>query len=263
MIVIAFGNEKGGVGKTTLATHVAAGLASRGRRVVLIDADSQSHSTTQLGVPKTMQRGLFNLLIDEAEWADTLVTSPREVWAPPGSLASRGDLIIAPGNLKTRVIPMLTSNARLLHDRLDELRGWADVVVIDTSPTPSMLHTMIYVATDYMVFPTTCEMMSLDGVNQTIQHLEAANAARSIAGRAEAVLLGVQATMYDVRTNAHDYGLGLIRQKFRRKGWNAIPVRTAWRDASYARRTLFAYCPHEDATTHAWALVDRVEEGIA
>jgi chromosome partitioning protein len=263
MQVIALINEKGGVGKTTLATHIAAGLAMRGRRVVLIDADSQANSTTQLGVPETMQRGLFNLLIQEAEWADMLVRSPREVWSPRGSLASRGDLIVLPGNIATRAIPMMTDDVALLYQRMQELDGWADVVVVDTSPTPSMLHSTVYVATDYILFPTKCEMLSLDGLNKTRLHLEKVNQNREALDRPTVELLGVQPVMYDVRTNAHDYGLGLLVNEFKRRAMPAIPMRTAWRDASFAGRTLFAYRPEDVATREAYALVDRVERGIA
>jgi cellulose biosynthesis protein BcsQ len=232
--------------------------------VVLLDADSQANATTQLGIPEKLGRGLYNLMIHEAEWADVLVRSPREVWAPqPVPLVAKGDLIVCPSNLETRLIPMMTDDATLLFERLKELDGWADVVVIDTSPTPSMLHSHIYVASDYLVFPTKCEMLSLEGVNKTMAHLRKVNRTREGLGLPTAELLGVQPTMYDVRTNAHDYGLGLIRAQFHRTGYPAIPVRTAWRDASFAGKTLFAYSPQDEATAHAWGLVERVEAGIA
>jgi chromosome partitioning protein len=75
-------NEKGGVGKTTLATHFAAGLTLRDLRVLLIDTDPQAHATTTFGLKK--EPALHDLLVREAEFTDVLRAVPAErVTAPP------------------------------------------------------------------------------------------------------------------------------------------------------------------------------------
>lgn len=260
MNVITLLNEKGGVGKTTLATHIAAGLAIRGQRVVLIDADAQANSTTQLGLEE--DGGLYQLLVKFVEWADLLKVAPYPSWqAITGE--NKGKLFVLPSNIETRVIPMLVDDATLLRERLNELRNWADTVVIDTSPTPSMLHTQIYMATRYLVYPSTCEMLGLEGLTKSIDHMEKLNKNRALFDLPAASLMGVQPTMYDVRTNAHDYGVSLIARKFKRRTWPALPMRTIWRDAAFARKTLFAHAPHHKAIDEAWALVDRVQKGLA
>ena len=73
MKTITLLNEKGGVGKTTLAIHIAAGLAIRGKRVVLVDADAQANSTSQLQIAEAP--GIHDLLVREAEWNDVLKLS--------------------------------------------------------------------------------------------------------------------------------------------------------------------------------------------
>lgn len=250
MQVVTLLNEKGGVGKTTLSVHIAAGLAMKGKRVLVIDADAQANATSQLRVPES--NGLYSLLVQDGEWNEVLWKSPEV----------EGELLVVPSNLETRVIPMLVDDAALLRERLSELDGFVDVVVIDTSPTPSMLHSMIYMATDYMVYPTQCELLSMEGLAKSIQHMNKLNNNRRALGLPDAELLGIQPTMYDVRTNAHDYGLGLIVGEFKRKTFPALPVRTVWRDAAFAKRTLFHYAPEHQATIEAWSMVERVQKGM-
>lgn len=259
MKVITLLNEKGGVGKTTLATHIAAGLAIRGKRVLLIDADAQGHSGYLMGMPERTA-GLFSLLVDEAEFADVMYRPAWKHWRD--SLETTGDLFVLPGDIKTRLIASAIDDGQLFRERLQELDGHIDIVVIDTSPTPSMLHAIIYVATDYMIYPSECEALAVDGLAKSLMRMKSLNKTRAIYGLGETMLLGVQPTMYDVRTNAHDYGIGIIAGQFKSKTWPALPMRTVWRDRAWAKQTLFAYEPDHEATRECWALVKRVEKGI-
>src|SRR5690242_15083890 len=99
MKIITLLNEKGGVGKTTLAVHIAAGLAARGERVVLVDADAQGHATVMLGMSN--EPALHDLLVREASFKDTLRFVAPEVYAPYGE--SKGQLFLLPGDTETRV----------------------------------------------------------------------------------------------------------------------------------------------------------------
>lgn len=252
MKIITLLNEKGGVGKTTLATHIAAGMAIRGKRVVLIDAGSQADASTQCGVNE--DDGFYQLMVKLAEWRDLLVQAPSTRWG-----GGQGELWVLPSNIETRVIPMLVDDISLLKKRTDELDGWADMVVVDTSPTPSMLHAQIYMATDYIICPSKCELLSLKGLQKSVIHMERLNDSRIMLGMTPVELLGIQPTMFDPRTNAHNFGVSLIAGKFKNKTWPALPVRTIWRDAAWKQRLLFAYAPDDVAVEEAWALVDRVE----
>lgn len=264
MIVITALNEKGGVGKTTVAVHIAAGLAMMGWRVVLMDADAQSNAGRQLAGKNNAiveLAGLYDLVIKKKQWDDVLQEAPMDAWATGGQAS--GELWVLTSNIETRAIPMLTDDAMAIQDRISELEGWADVVVIDTSPTPSMLHSMVYMATTHIIHPTECEALSLEGIAKTIEHMDSLNKGRSLYGLEPVRLLGVQPTMYDVRTNAHDYGLRLLAQKFKHQLMPAIPVRTAWRDASWARKTVFANDPTSQASLEAYGLVERVAKALA
>lgn len=259
MHIITLLNEKGGVGKTTLSVHIAAGLAIRGQRVLLIDADAQANATMQLGVQP--YGGIYRLLIQDETWQDTVRIPPPEIWA--GDHPTDGELWVLPSNIETRLIPMATDDLNILRERLEDLEGYVDTVVIDTSPTPSMLHTMMYQATSSILFPSECEALSLNGLANTTIRTGNYSQQRKQAGLPGIQILGVQPTMYDARTNAHDYGLNQIQEHFGKEGtWSPIATRTAWRDAGYANKTLFAYTPDHPAALEAWGMVDRTQEAI-
>ena len=258
MKVITLLNEKGGVGKTTLSTHIAAGLAIQGKRVLLIDTDAQANAGTSLGIPET--GGLYQLIVKDAEWRDVLAVPSREKW---GGENSSGSLWVVPSNIETRAIPMLVSDVSILRDRLEEIAVQVDVCVIDTSPTPSMFHSMIYVASDYMIYPTQAEILSMYGVAKSVSHLTQIKNTRPMLGMPSTKLIGIQPMMYAANTLAHQHGLNLIREQFKALVWDPIPARTIWREASFSQKTLFAYAPDSPATQETWALIERVNRGIA
>ena len=121
-------NEKGGVGKTTLSTHIAAGLAVLGYRVILADADPQGHASVSLGVKRGP--GLYDLLVREASFRDVLVPVPPETYAPPNRKVD-GQLYVISSNEETRAIPLMTSDGLIVLKRLNELGNAIDVVIFE------------------------------------------------------------------------------------------------------------------------------------
>ena len=257
MQVITLLNEKGGVGKTTLSVHIAAGMAIRGKRVLLIDTDAQGSATSQLDLPDT--GGLYQLLVKDAEWNKVLLEP--SAWA--GAAKPKGSLWVVSSNLETRAIPLLVDDVRLLSDRLTELDEHVDMVIVDTSPTPSLLHSMIYVASDYMVYPTQCELMSMQGLAKSVAHMQRMKDTRRAFNLDPTRLLGVQPTMFEAHTLAHKHGMELIQKQFGGATWRPIADRTIWKQASFQQQTIFAYAPESEAALEMWEVVDNIEEGIA
>ena len=133
MKVVTLLNEKGGVGKTTVATHLATGLAIKGYRVLLVDADPQGHATVMFGLSK--EPGLSDLLIRNAPYQRVLRPIPPEMYEIPGEPV-RGRLYLISSNVETRNISTSMSNILVFRDRLLPLETTVDVVIVDTSPTP-------------------------------------------------------------------------------------------------------------------------------
>lgn len=251
MQVLTLLNEKGGVGKTTLATHIAAGLALRGNKVIIIDADAQGHATIRLGIAK--RGGFYDLLVREEEWQSVLSVISPDIYVPEGAKQT-GSLFLLPSNIETRNIATTIDDPELLRERLDELRGSIDYVIFDTSPTPSLLHGSIYMATDAILYPTTLEPLAFDGLLESIRHRE-----RAIKQRGQDIrILGIIPTMVREKTAIHRHNLDDLHQTFGKLVWPPIKLRTAWVDATQTGQMVWVYEPSGYATQEALTVVNNL-----
>jgi chromosome partitioning protein len=260
MKIITLLNEKGGVGKTTLATHIATGLAIRGYRVILADADPQGHATVALGINRLP--GLYNLLVREESFRDNLHFVQPSTYEVPGQPV-KGQLYVVPGNNETRAIPLMTSDGLIVLKRFSELRGHVDVVIFDTSPTPSLLHASIYMATHSIVYPTECEFLSLDGLKMSLQHKDSIQPTREQWGLPHLEVLGIVPMKYRASTVLHSHNLQSLHRYYGDKVWEPLALGTIWGEASQRRRPVFHLAPDSRASEEIWNVVNRVEKGLA
>lgn len=256
MKILAFHNEKGGVGKTTLATHIAAGLAIRGKRTLLVDADPQGHATVAMNLKKEPM--LHDLLVRDMPFQQAVRRVEPDVYAPPGETV-KGELLAIPSDISTRVIPLMTSDVMVVRNRFTELDNVIDVIIFDTAPTPSLLHGSIYMTTDAIIYPTKCEYLSFDGLVESMKHKDEASRARKNLGLEEIKVGGIVPTMYRTGTQADDYGIEVLKERFGKLVWPAVKLRTVWNQASFARRILFNFAPETKAAAEAWRMVEMTE----
>lgn len=252
MKVITFTNEKGGIGKSTMSMHLAAGLAILGHRVLLIDADAQANTTTGLGLQE--EPGFFRLLVEGAKWNDWLKVLSPEAYELPNQPA-KGMLAVLPGNKLTSLVHQNITDAYALKKRLQELEGHIDTVIIDTSPTPSLLHGAIYLATDAVVYPTLCETFSLQGLLKTMNNVQGAP-------DKEIHTLGIIPNMFRANTVEHSENYAELKAAYGDKVWQPIRLRVTWSEASTMRRVLFAIAPEAKATQDAWMMVKQAVEAM-
>lgn len=244
MKILSLVNEKGGVGKTTLAKHIAAMFALMGQHVLIVDADPQANTTQQMRIAR--EGGLFNLLVRRAAWDLVWKAAPRAAWA--GHIPTTGSLTVVPGNEETRAIPGLVEDVGLMRKRLEELTGQIDLVVIDTSPTPSLLQAMIYIATNAIVYPTQAQGLSLDGLNNSVGRVQTLNRTRKEFGLPSADMIGVVPTMLR-RTSAHQTGIDMLIDHFGSgMVMGGLDMSTVYQDAEFMMETLFTYDPDHAAT---------------
>lgn len=259
MHVITMLNEKGGVGKTTLATHLAAGLAVSGMKTMLIDADPQGHATLSFGVKK--EAGLLNLLVNEWDFDEVLrVPNPTSYQLVDRPVT--GQLFIIPSDTATRAIPGAMEDVTLLATRLQEVADDIDVVIIDTPPTPSLLHSSIYLATDGIIYPTECESFSLDGLAMSVNRRQNFDPLRMQINRRPIEIVGIIPNKYERNTVLHNEHLKVLLKAFGEQVWFPIAKRTSWREAAASRKMIWTIGPDSKAAADAIKMVNRTVEKI-
>lgn len=264
MKTIAVINNKGGIGKTTLAVHIGGGLATLGARVVIADADPQAHAGTSLAAPAG--RNLFELLVNDAPWGNALLAIPPESYAPTGQ--NRGALAVVPNDLEGYGIPQAIrqqhgdyiSGAAIIADKLEELErsGAADVVIFDLSPTPSDFNQWLVTNSDAVVLPTLCQMLDLNGTDKSMDGLLRYQAHRAKQG-APLDIIGIVPNMVRDKVKEHEFGIERLREDYGDMILRPIHNSIVVAEASAEAMTLFAYDNNHKVATELWHLVDTVK----
>lgn len=191
--IIAIANQKGGVGKTTTAINLAAGLAELGKHILLVDLDPQGNASTGLGIDAVMRKQTsYNLLLDEAALAD--VIQPTKV--------ERLSICPANSDLASADMDLVANEKRsfLLHDALRQPAMDAfpfDFILIDCPPSLSLLTVNALVACHSVLVPLQSEFFALEGLSQLMLSIREVRQTANAGLRIEGVLL----TMYDGRNN--------------------------------------------------------------
>lgn len=259
MIKVMVSNSKGSVCKSTISTHLAAGLAIRGRRVLVVDIDPQAHATIMLGARKSGK--LYDLLVRDAPFSDVLEEVNPLIYSPKPETVL-GSLYVLANNKETLNLPTMLHDAFAISDRLSELQDEFDFVIFDTSPTPSLVNATFQLNMDAVIYPTHCEYLSLDGLRESLVDRSRTTSEREQQGLAGIHVLGIVPTMYQQSTILHNENLDKLRERFGSSVWQPFPRRITWAEASQDGRLVFALKPRSKAAKDGWQLVDEFEERI-
>ena len=264
MTNIAITTRKGGEGKTTLCFHIAAGAATLGARVAIVDTDSQGHISVSLGVDHT--DALYDVMVNDAPLRDTVQHIAQSSYST-ADFPAKGELFVMPGFNKTAKIASELTNAdvlKLLHV-VETLKAEyeLDYVFFDTSPTVKEFDGYIYLATDAFLYVSQPEKLSIDGLETGLNQLRAAVTRRQKYLKRQSTVLGIVPNKVRSRTDAHNHILQQMKERYGKFLWEPIKLRTAWAEASIFQETLFTYAPSHDATTDAWELTKRTLEAVS
>ena len=187
--IIAFANQKGGVGKTTTAINLAAALSERGKRVLLCDFDPQGNATLGFGVdPRSLETSVYDLIVSEDP--DTKSGIVQTKW---------GDIIGANVNLAGAELDLIAMDHREARLKLvlDKVKDEYDYVFIDCPPSLGLLTLNCLCAADSFLVPLQCEYYALEGLSQLMTTVRMVKKNMNPKLSLEGVLL----TMFDGRTN--------------------------------------------------------------
>ncbi|MBK7659057.1 MAG: ParA family protein [Betaproteobacteria bacterium] len=186
--VYVIANQKGGVGKTSIAVNLCASLAHYGRRVLLVDLDPQGNATTGAGVDKgEIERSVYDVLLGECD----VGAARRRVEGGFDVVGSNRDLAGA----EVELIGMDKREYRL-RAAIDAVRGDYDFVVIDCPPALNMLTVNGFTAADAVIIPMQCEYYALEGLSDLVGTLRKVKQNLNPGIEIEALVR----TMYDPRS---------------------------------------------------------------
>lgn len=240
MKVITIANQKGGVGKTTTAATLVAGLTERGYKVLAIDTDSQVNLTTSMGA--TAQQTVLGVLTGELRAEDAITHT------------ATGDVI--PGSNRLANADMLldeTGKEYKLREAIENLRGY-DYVVVDTPPSLNILTINALTACDYVVVPAQADLYSLQGISELAKTIDAVRKYTNPKIRVSGILL----TMYNGRTRIAKEVTEILEQLAQRLDTKVFrtKIRSSVKatEIQFKQGGLFKYAPRATVTEdyRAW-----------
>ena len=188
---IAIFNQKGGVGKTTTNINLAAGLAYKGKKVLMVDIDPQGNTTSGIGIRKrTLKNTLYDALIDTSFDVKKAVlpTNTKNLYIIPASVDLAGAEV---------ELAQLEGREGRLKRVIDAVKADYDYILVDCPPSLGILTINSLTAVDSVLIPIQCEFYALEGVSQLVSTIELVK--KSLNPKLE--IQGVVLSMFDGRTN--------------------------------------------------------------
>lgn len=188
--IIAFANQKGGVGKTTTAVNIGASLAAVDKSVLLIDLDPQGNAGTGLGfVRSSTRQSIYPVIMGQGAASENiLTTSVKGMHIIPSTQQLSG--------AEVELLDMQNREMRL-KEALAEVADNYDYILIDCPPAMGYLTINALVAANALIIPLQCEFLALEGLSQMMKSVEIIR----IKWNQKLALMGILLTMYDKRNN--------------------------------------------------------------
>ncbi|WP_396135227.1 MULTISPECIES: ParA family protein [unclassified Aeromicrobium] len=239
--VFVVANQKGGVGKTTTAVNVAAALAQKGLRILVVDLDPQGNASTALDIPHSEGTpGVYEALVEDVPMSDLVQRAPQL----DGLTVLPATIDLAGAEIElVSLVARETRLKRALETHLDERERAGDridYVIIDCPPSLGLLTVNALVAAREVLIPIQCEYYALEGLGQLVRNIELVRAHLNQRLEISTILL----TMYDARTRLSAGVAEQVREHFGPKVLaTAIPRSVRISEAPSYQQTVLTYDP--------------------
>jgi len=228
--IIAFVNQKGGTGKTTSCVNIAAALALKGYKTLLIDLDGQANASISLGVnPLEIERSMYDVLLNHVELEDIVQPSSQDnLWLAPANTELANSDISLEGR-QTR-----------LKEMIQPYKKKFDFLLIDCPPSLSLLTVNALSGSDGVIIPMLCDYLSLEGLKQLLLSIEKVKNGFN----RRLTILGILPNKVDTRRNLTRETLELVRKEFPKEVFKTeVPVCAALAEAPSFGKDIFSYIP--------------------
>lgn len=209
---IAIFNQKGGVGKTTTNINLAACLALKGKKVLILDIDPQGNTTSGVGISKKgLEKTTYEILVDDK-------LDPREAIMP----TSVENMHIIPGSVQLAgaeiELVQLEGREQRLKKAIEKVKKEYDYIFIDCPPSLGLLTINSLTAVDSVLIPIQCEFYALEGVSQLMSTIELVKKSLNPNLKIQGVIL----SMFDGRTNLSIQVVEEVKKYFREKVYTTV-----------------------------------------
>ena len=215
--IISLVNQKGGVGKTTTSINLSSSLAFLGKKVLLVDLDSQGNATTGVGINKgDIDKSMYEVLKGEVDIKNAILkTDYYGLYVVPASINLAGlDIELLE---KSRTEESFVKGAQL-KQQIDKIKDSFDYIILDCPPSLGLITTNALTASNSAMIPVQCEFYALEGITQLLRTIMLVQKGLNPNLNIEGVLL----TMLDSRTNLGFEVVEEIRKFFKEKVYNTI-----------------------------------------